>query len=130
MIRAGRIDLTILGAMQVSAKGDLANWALPGKIKGFGGAMDLVSNPSKTKVVVTMEHTTKKGEPKILNHCAFPLTGKSCVSLIITELAVFEVDFTSGLTLIEHAEGVTVEEIKSKTEAPFKVSDKLTVMQQ
>lgn len=130
MIRAGRIDLTILGAMQVSAKGDLANWALPGKIKGFGGAMDLVSNPDKTKVVVTMEHTDKKGGAKILNQCQFPLTGKACVSLIITELAVFEVDFTSGLTLIEHAEGVTVDEIKSKTEAPFKVSENLRVMQQ
>lgn len=130
MIRAGRIDLTILGAMQVSAKGDLANWMLPGKIKGFGGAMDLVSNPSKTKVVVTMEHTDKKGRPKILNQCVFPLTGKACVSLIITDLAVFEVDFTNGLTLIEHAEGVTVDEIKAKTEAPFKVSEKLTVMQQ
>ncbi|KJX92940.1 succinyl-CoA:3-ketoacid-coenzyme A transferase like protein [Zymoseptoria brevis] len=130
MIRAGRIDLTILGAMQVSAKGDLANWALPGKIKGFGGAMDLVSNPDKTKVVVTMEHTDKKGGAKILNQCQFPLTGKACVSLIITELAVFEVDFTSGLTLIEHAEGVTVDEIKSKTEAPFQVSENLRVMQQ
>jgi 3-oxoacid CoA-transferase len=169
MIRAGRIDLTILGAMQVSARGDLANWALPGKVKGFGGAMDLVSNPSKTKVVVTMEHTVsrrgyvgrdshanehtqdKKGRPKILNQCQFPLTGKACVSLIITELvstfafcslssvalltnhlsqAVFEVDFANGLTLIEHAEGVTVDEIKSKTEAPFQVSENLKVMQQ
>ncbi|GIZ48795.1 hypothetical protein CKM354_001184200 [Cercospora kikuchii] len=131
MIRAGRINLTILGAMQVSAKGDLANWAIPGvKIKGMGGAMDLVSNPEKTKVVVTMEHCDKKGRSKILNSCTFPLTGPKCVSLIITELAVFEVDFTHGLTLIEHAEGVTVEEIKSKTEAPFKVSESLRVMQQ
>lgn len=87
MIRAGRINLTILGALQVSAKGDLANWAVPGvKVKGFGGAMDLVSNPSKTKVVVTMEHTDKKGRPKILNTCTFPLTGPKCVSMIITDL--------------------------------------------
>ncbi|OQO04068.1 hypothetical protein B0A48_10711 [Cryoendolithus antarcticus] len=130
MIRGGKIGLTILGAMQVSANGDLANWMLPGKIKGFGGAMDLVSRPDKTKVVVTMEHTDKKGRPKILKQCEFPLTGRACVSLIITELAVFEVDFTKGLTLIEHAEGVTVEEIQSKTEAPFVISDALKVMQQ
>jgi 3-oxoacid CoA-transferase len=128
MIRAGKINLTILGAMQVSAKGDLANWMLPGKIKGFGGAMDLVSNPASTKVVVTMEHTDKKGRPKILKQCEFPLTGRQCVSMIITELAVFDVDFTHGLTLIEIADGVTVDEVKSKTEAPFKVADDLKPM--
>ena len=86
MIRAGRIGLTMLGAMQVSAKGDLANWMLPGKVKGFGGAMDLVSNPSQTKVVALLEHTDKKGGAKILKQCEFPLTGRSCVSRIITEL--------------------------------------------
>jgi 3-oxoacid CoA-transferase len=146
MIRSGRVNLTILGAMQVSASGDLANWMLPGKIKGFGGAMDLVSNPAMTKVVVTMEHTDKNGNAKIVNQCAFPLTGKACVSRIITELVslikneagsrifanktqgVFDVDFATGLTLIEIAEGVTVDEIKSKTGAPFKVADDLKPM--
>ncbi|KAI0198636.1 coenzyme A transferase [Astrocystis sublimbata] len=128
MIRSGRINLTILGAMQVNATGDLANWMLPGKVKGFGGAMDLVSNPSATKVVVTMEHTTKSGGAKIVKQCAFPLTGRACVSRIITELGVFDVDFTHGLTLIEIADGVTVDEIKSKTEAPFRVADDLKPM--
>ncbi|OTA96014.1 hypothetical protein M434DRAFT_393310 [Hypoxylon sp. CO27-5] len=128
MIRSGRINLTILGAMQVSATGDLANWMLPGKVKGFGGAMDLVSNPSATKVVITMEHTDKKGNPKIVKQCAFPLTGRACVSRIITELGVFDVDFAHGLTLIEIADGVTVDEIKSKTEAPFRVADDLKPM--
>ena len=145
MIRSGRVDLTILGAMQVSAKGDLANCKLypnftvlspiltgsgmlPGKIKGFGGAMDLVSNPSETKVVVTMEHTDKKGNPKIVKQCEFPLTGKTCVSRIITDLCVFDVDFASGLTLIELADGVTVDEVKAKTEAPFQVADDVKPM--
>ncbi|KAI9797885.1 MAG: hypothetical protein M1833_005085 [Piccolia ochrophora] len=128
MIRSGRIDLTILGAMQVSAHGDLANWMLPGKIKGFGGAMDLVSNPSATKVVVTMEHTDKRGTPKIVKQCAFPLTGKACVSRIITDLCVFDVDFASGLTLVELAEGVSAEEVKGKTEAEFKLADEVRRM--
>ncbi|KAF3763789.1 3-oxoacid CoA-transferase [Cryphonectria parasitica EP155] len=128
MIRSGRINLTILGAMQVSGTGDLANWMLPGKVKGFGGAMDLVSNPSATKVVVTMEHTDKKGNAKIVKQCAFPLTGRACVSRIITELGVFDVDFSHGLTLIEIADGVTVEEIKAKTEAPFTVAEDLKPM--
>ncbi|KAJ5654497.1 succinyl-coa-alpha-ketoacid-CoA transferase [Penicillium lividum] len=129
MIRAGKIDLTMLGALQVSQFGDLANFMLPGKVKGIGGAMDLVANPEKTKVVVTMEHTDKKGNPKILADCTFPLTGPRCVSTIITELAVFDCHPTEGLTLIEHAEGVTVEEITSKTSAPFKVSADLKPMQ-
>ena len=98
---------------------------LPGKIKGFGGAMDLVSNPQATKVVVTMEHVDKKGRPKIVRQCEFPLTGKACVSRIITDLGVFDVDFAAGLTLVEIAEGVTVEEVRAKTEAEFGVGDGL-----
>ncbi|KAG0634092.1 hypothetical protein HOY80DRAFT_1140946 [Tuber brumale] len=128
MIRAGKIDLTILGAMQVGMYGDIASWALPGKIKGMGGAMDLVSNPGKTKVVVTMEHCDRKGNAKILEKCVFPLTGRTCVSRIITELGVFDVDFEKGLTLIEIAEGVEVDEIRAKTGAPFAVSDGLKPM--
>ncbi|KAF4629150.1 hypothetical protein G7Y89_g8995 [Cudoniella acicularis] len=128
MIRAGRIDLTMLGALQVGMYGDLANFMLPGKVKGIGGAMDLVANPEKTKVVVTMDHVDKKGNPKILKQCTFPLTGQRCVSRIITELAVFDIDFTEGLTLIELAEGVTVDEVQAKTEAPFIVSSELKTM--
>ncbi|KAF2636653.1 hypothetical protein P280DRAFT_408865 [Massarina eburnea CBS 473.64] len=129
MIRSGRIDVAMLGAMQVNQFGDLANFMLPGKVKGIGGAMDLVANPSQTKVVITMEHTDKKGGPKILNQCSFPLTGQKCVSTIITDLAVFDVHPLEGLTLKEVAKGVTVEEVKSKTEAPFKVAEDLKEME-
>jgi 3-oxoacid CoA-transferase len=94
---------------------------LPGKVKGIGGAMDLVANPTQTKVVITMEHVDKKGNPKILKQCTFPLTGPKCVSTIITDLAVFDVDRVEGLTLKEVAKGVTVDEVRAKTEAPFKV---------
>jgi len=107
---------------------DLANFMLPGKVKGIGGAMDLVANPSKTKVVITMEHTDKKGNPKILKQCTFPLTGQKCVSTIITDLAVFDCSPLEGLTLKEVAKGVTVEEIKAKTEAPFNVAKSLKEM--
>lgn len=129
MIRSGRIDVAMLGAMQVNQYGDLANFMLPGKVKGIGGAMDLVANPTQTKVVITMEHVDKKGNPKILNQCTFPLTGQKCVSTIITDLAVFDVDRVEGLTLKEVAKGVTVEEVKAKTEAPFKVSPDLKEME-
>lgn len=128
MIRGRHVDLTILGALEVSQYGDLANWIIPKKmVKGMGGAMDLVS--SGNRVVVTMEHTNKKGESKILPKCTLPLTGKRVVNLIITELAVFEVT-NEGLVLIEKWQDTSVDEIVAKTAAPFKVSPNLKNMQQ
>ena len=128
MIRSGRIDLTMLGAMQVSSHGDLANWMLPGKIKGFGGAMDLVSNPAQTRVVVVMEHEDKRGRPKIVRECALPLTGRRCVSRIITELGVFDIG-VGGLRLVEVAEGVTVGEVRTRTGCEFEIAEELGVME-
>jgi 3-oxoacid CoA-transferase subunit B len=120
MIRGGHIDLTILGAMEVSANGDIANWTIPGKmLKGMGGAMDLVAGVKR--VVAVMEHANKQGQSKILNRCSLPLTGAAVVDLIITDLCVFACDKKSGtgLTLLELAPGVTLDEVRSKTEAAF-----------
>jgi len=126
MIRGAHVDLTILGALQVSKHGDLANWVIPGKmVKGPGGAMDLTASGSR--VVVIMEHTAKGGH-KILEQCTLPLTSKRCVDRIITEMAVFDVDKQQGLILIEKAKGVTVDEIKKSTGTDFIVSRDLKDM--
>ena len=119
MIRGGHIDLAVLGAMEISEKGDIANWMIPGKmIKGMGGAMDLVAGVKK--IIVVMEHTSKNGDPKFIPECTLPLTGKNVIDMIITDLAVFQrLDHDSPFRLIEMAPGVAAEEIAAKTTAHY-----------
>jgi 3-oxoacid CoA-transferase subunit B len=126
MIRAGKVDLTVLGAMEVSEKGDIANWKIPGKmVKGMGGAMDLVA--SAQNIIVAMMHTNPNGQSKLLSHCTLPLTGVKCVKKIVTELAVLDIT-KNGFRLIETAPGVTIEEIRRKTEGKLIIEGEVPEM--
>lgn len=127
MIRAGKVDLTILGAMEVSENGDIANWKIPGKmVKGMGGAMDLVA--AAQNIIVAMQHVNKAGESKLLPSCTLPLTGVKCVKKIVTELAVLEVIPGEGFLLLERAPGVTVEEIRKATAGKLVVKGEVPEM--
>ncbi|WP_018616806.1 3-oxoacid CoA-transferase subunit B [Segetibacter koreensis] len=120
MIRAGRIDFTVLGAMEVSEKGDIANWKIPGKmVKGMGGAMDLVA--SAKNIIVAMQHTDPRGNSKLLSTCTLPLTGVGCVKKVVTDLGVFDI-IEEGFCCIEYAQGVTIDEIKTKTAGRLTIS--------
>lgn len=126
MIRAGKVDLTVLGAMEVSENGDIASWKIPGKlVKGMGGAMDLVA--SAQNIIVAMMHTNKKGESKLLQKCSLPLTGVHCVKRIVTDLAFLEIN-QNGFKLLERAPGITVEEIQDKTEGELIIEGEVPEM--
>ncbi len=126
MIRQGKVDVSILGSLQVSSKGDLANWIIPGKkVPGMGGAMELAAKAKK--LIVLMNHTDKMGKPKILAECTLPLTAKKCVDFIITELAVFEI-IDEKLMLVEHFSTTTVDEIIAKTACEFLIAEKLKII--
>ncbi|HLY69570.1 MAG TPA: 3-oxoacid CoA-transferase subunit B [Puia sp.] len=126
MIRAGKVDLTVLGAMEVSETGDIANWKIPGKmVKGMGGAMDLVA--SARNIIVAMQHTNPKGESKLLPFCTLPLTGMRCVKKVVTDLAVLQIT-PDGFELLERAPGITVEEIKTKTAGKLIVKGEIPEM--
>jgi 3-oxoacid CoA-transferase subunit B len=127
MIRAGKVDLTVLGAMEVSENGDIANWKIPGKlVKGMGGAMDLVA--SAKNIIVAMMHTNPKGQSKLLPACTLPLTGKKCIKKIVTELAVLDVT-ENGFRLLERAPGVSVDEIVEKTAGKLTVEGEIPEME-
>ena len=126
MIRSGRVDLTVLGAMEVAQNGDIANWKIPGKmVKGMGGAMDLVA--SAKNIIVAMQHTDRKGNSKLLKECSLPITGLNCVKKIVTNLGVFNVT-DNGFECIEYAPGVTIEEIKEKTAGALIISENAVEM--
>jgi len=126
MIRAGKVDLTVLGAMEVSVNGDIANWKIPGKmVKGMGGAMDLVA--SAKNIIVAMQHVNKAGESKLLKHCSLPITGRRCVKKVVTELGVFEIT-DRGFELRELAPGVSVDDVIAKTEGRLVVEGDIPVM--
>jgi len=128
MIRGQHVQLTVLGAMEVSDNGDIANWKIPGRmVKGMGGAMDLVA--SAENIIVAMQHTNRAGESKLLTNCSLPLTGVQCVKKIVTDLAVLEVDPERGFVLLERAPGVTIDEIRSKTAGRLVVEGNIPEMQ-